>query len=337
VNSTITQTFKSFNAIKSSAKTVLCITTNETSLRRIVISTCHSSPFAGHSGITRTLFLFSLYAWNVAPIDGTDLPRSLVAIGRDFPCPIDLSSATARDSATEGQAALDHFESASPQTTTAACSPQCRTSPKTRRHPQRRHEATYVRHWRPGYPTQTSQVQHESNTSKIISAKLLSNTRGPYRVIDRITPSSYRLQKLRFLQGMGRPGRLCKENGARMERLPSTLILHRKVDGAGTRFSQLHGEFADAPIYKWLGVLRHGAYQQAPSDSTWAFESLASMWTDADAIDERNNDSSSEDGKFTTSMLTSLTKTTLTRVQCPQLSRPLCHLQCPATRPLAPR
>jgi hypothetical protein len=38
-----------------------------------------------------------------------------------------------------------------------------------------------------------------------------------------------------------------------------------------------------------------------------------SMWTDGDTVDERNNDSSSEYG-VTTSILTSLTKTTLTRL-----------------------
>jgi hypothetical protein len=65
-----------------------------------------------------------------------------------------------------------------------------------------------------------------------------------------------------------------------------------------TRLSQLHGEFADTPLYRWLGVIRHGAYQQAPSDSTWPFESLASMWTDADAIDESDNDSSGDDQNY---------------------------------------
>jgi hypothetical protein len=138
--------------------------------------------------------------------------------------------------------------------------------------------------------------QVKSNTSKGISAKLLFKTKGPYRVIKKITPGSYRLQKLPFLQGLGRPGRFRKENGARMEKLPSTLILHRKVDGADTRFSQLHGDFADTPLYKWLGVLRHGAYQQAPVDSAWAFETLANMWTDA--IDEDDGDSSSDDEDY---------------------------------------
>jgi hypothetical protein len=56
--------------------------------------------------------LFSLYAWNAAPMDRTDLLPS--PTGRNFPFPIELSSATARDSDSEGEAALDHFESASP-------------------------------------------------------------------------------------------------------------------------------------------------------------------------------------------------------------------------------
>jgi hypothetical protein len=34
-----------------------------TSLRRIVISACHSSPFAGHSGVTRTLFRVQTRFW----------------------------------------------------------------------------------------------------------------------------------------------------------------------------------------------------------------------------------------------------------------------------------
>ena len=58
--------------------------------------------------------LFCLYAWNASPVDGTDIPRSEVAIGRAFPFPIDLSPAVPRSTATEGQQALDHFEAASP-------------------------------------------------------------------------------------------------------------------------------------------------------------------------------------------------------------------------------
>ena len=57
--------------------------------------------------------LFAVYAWNAAPIDGTDIPRFQVAIGRDFPFPIDLRAAR-RDGAAEGQSALEHVAAAGP-------------------------------------------------------------------------------------------------------------------------------------------------------------------------------------------------------------------------------
>jgi hypothetical protein len=240
--------------------------------------------------------LFSLYAWNAAPIDGTDLPRSLVAVGRNFPFPIDLTNATPRDGASEGEPALDHFESASPLLFQQRQLLIILNAERRQRHIDLRNDGiNKKRTFDPG-DLVIVRKQVKSNTSKGISAKLLFKTRGPYRVIDMITPSSYRLQKLPFLRGLGRPGRLRKENQARMEKLPSSLILHRKVDGADTRFSQLHGQFAETPLYKWLGVLRHGAYQQAPADSTWAFEPLANMWTDT--IDEEDDDSSSDDEDF---------------------------------------
>ena len=34
--------------------------------------------------------LLALYAWNTAPVDGTNITRSLAAIGREFPFPIEL-------------------------------------------------------------------------------------------------------------------------------------------------------------------------------------------------------------------------------------------------------
>ena len=35
--------------------------------------------------------IFSLYDWNASPLDGTDIDRSVVDIGRDLPFAIDLS------------------------------------------------------------------------------------------------------------------------------------------------------------------------------------------------------------------------------------------------------
>ena len=59
--------------------------------------------------------MFSLYTWNVVPINGTNICCSFVMIGWEFPFLVDLSSTTApQETLAEGQEALDHCDSASP-------------------------------------------------------------------------------------------------------------------------------------------------------------------------------------------------------------------------------
>ena len=50
---------------------------------------------------------FSLYACNVGLVDGTDIARSVVYIGREFPFHIELSPSRSRDDTSEGQQDLD--------------------------------------------------------------------------------------------------------------------------------------------------------------------------------------------------------------------------------------
>ncbi len=88
-----------------------------------------------------------------------------------------------------------------------------------------------------------------------------------------------------------------------MEKIPSTLILHRKADGADTRFSLLHGELAGTPLEKYLGVLKAGSYQQALPDKSWAYETLQSMWTED--VDEDDDDPTSEDEEYRVDILDS--------------------------------
>ena len=59
--------------------------------------------------------MFAIYGWNVAPIDGTDLSWSFVAVGQEFPFPVDMSSETeANEAVMEGQVTLDHCNAMSP-------------------------------------------------------------------------------------------------------------------------------------------------------------------------------------------------------------------------------
>ena len=56
---------------------------------------------------------------------------------------------------------------------------------------------------------------------------------------------------------------MIKELATRMEKLPSTLVVHKKVDGADTQLATIRGPFLRSPLEQWLGVLQQGTYQQA--------------------------------------------------------------------------
>jgi hypothetical protein len=138
--------------------------------------------------------------------------------------------------------------------------------------------------------------QVKSDASAGVSAKLVFRSKGPYRVIERIGEShSYKLQKLPFLEGMGIPGRLIKENAARMEKLPSTLILHKRADGADSRFAAMHRDLAKAPLSKWLGIPQYGGYEKADQEE-WAFQPLKSMWNEAVVDDDSSDDEDDPNG-----------------------------------------
>ena len=105
-----------------------------------------------------------------------------------------------------------------------------------------------------------------------ISQKLLFKTKGPYRVLEKDTPSSYWLQHLPFCEGLGSLRRKVKEYAKSMENIPSTMVLHKHVDGTETRFATMAGTLANNPLGKCLGVTRRGTHQSAYKDSRWAYE-----------------------------------------------------------------
>ena len=133
--------------------------------------------------------------------------------------------------------------------------------------------------------------QFKSNSTDGTSAKLRFKPKGPYRVLEQLSPSSYKLRKLPFLEGLGRQGIPIKENAARMTRLPSTVILHRTPDGMDTQFGLLSGLHAEHPLKKWLGVLAPGSYTQANPTDRFAFVPLDSMWSEPFPNDDDDNDS----------------------------------------------
>ena len=81
--------------------------------------------------------------------------------------------------------------------------------------------------------------QVKSSGKDGISHKLAFKTKGPYRVLEKATPSSYWLQHFPLCEGLGRPGIKVKESEARIENLPSTVVLHKHVYEAETIFATM--------------------------------------------------------------------------------------------------
>ena len=100
--------------------------------------------------------------------------------------------------------------------------------------------------------------------------------------MEKATPRPYWLNCLNFCEGIGRPGRKVKESAARMENIPSTMVLHKHVDGSDTTFLTMSGPLVNNPMEKWLGVIRKGSYQAAAKDRRWAYDKVSELYPDID-------------------------------------------------------
>ena len=84
-------------------------------------------------------------------------------------------------------------------------------------------------------------LRNQVNSSRNygVAQKLVLKTKGPYRVLEKVTPILYWLCSFPFCEGLGSPGRKVKEPAASMEEMPSTVVIHKHVDGSDTIFSTI--------------------------------------------------------------------------------------------------
>ena len=82
-----------------------------------------------------------------------------------------------------------------------------------------------------------------------------------------------------------------------MENIPSTMVLHKHVDGAENRFATIAGPLEKNPLEKWLGVIRRGTYQAAYEDIRWAYEPVYDLWPDIEPDSDFDKDGSSDNGR----------------------------------------
>jgi hypothetical protein len=121
--------------------------------------------------------------------------------------------------------------------------------------------------------------------------------RGPYRVLEKSGEDSYMVQRIPILQSLNRrPGKPQKQPAWRLERIPSSVVVHKCVDSSDTRLLQQTMELKDNPLEHNLGFFDFGEYHKAADDANFAFEKVGDLLAyDIDSDEESDADEPNED------------------------------------------
>ena len=67
-------------------------------------------------------------------------------------------------------------------------------------------------------------------------------------------------------------------SSSRIEKIPSTLVLHKHVYGADNRFSIMAVPLMNNHLGKCLGFIRRATYQATSEDCRWDFKPVSDLW-----------------------------------------------------------
>lgn len=73
-----------------------------------------------------------------------------------------------------------------------------------------------------------------------------------------------------------------------MQRLPSTLVIHKHTDGADANWAAYRNAFSPAPLQHSLGAVEFGEYKKAEGEK-WAFEKIEQLWQEDLGIPETDS------------------------------------------------
>jgi hypothetical protein len=104
---------------------------------------------------------------------------------------------------------------------------------------------------------------------------LRARGRGSYRVLDKVGQDRYQIQKIPTLPHFKRqPGKVKIEMGWRLELIPSTVILHKRLDSTDNRWIRINTEFKHNPLEENLGFIDFGRFSRHAGDGTHAFDKV---------------------------------------------------------------
>jgi len=201
----------------------------------------------GSVRIANEAILLLLYAWNSCPVPGTDISRSLVAVGREFAFPIDYSSGKHWELTSSASTVVTYSKDLATRLTA------CREVAELLVQEQRAYHREFINARRPDPRVYSvgdivfARRAVQSNATKEQVDKLKYAFTGPWRVRAPLKGASYELEHC------SAAGRIEKKHAADLSPYPVELIPFQPVDGPDSRYGQLYKPIASHP-FKEAGI-----------------------------------------------------------------------------------
>lgn len=189
------------------------------------------------------------YAWNSAPIDGTDIVRSMAAVGRDFRFPLDVKlSELPQPNDPANNALYNYLRDVSNDSTFATSVLKILIEERRLMHQTRLNQNKVKSNLKVGDIVK-AHVQVQSKTSTGVVDKLSYRARGPFRILEDLGFDSFSVQDYHNPKGATR-----KYKSTELYLLPPALFPSEPLDTMDHRY--LHYEHAPtvSPLAKPLQI-----------------------------------------------------------------------------------
>lgn len=233
-----------------------------------------------HDGFIRTAKT-AQFAWNSAPIDGTDVVRSLAAVGRAFRFPLDVELSPSPTLNDESNSHLfQYLRDVSDESKFALSIVQILVEERRQSHQDRHNKDKTQPSFKIGDIVK-AHVQVQSKAAKGQVGKLSYQARGPFKIISDLGHQSFEVQRLDKPTSGTR-----KYKSADLYLLPPSLFPPEPLDTMDQRYLNYENAPIVSPLRKPLGIEMYNEvhFHPKPPNTTNLTENLPSTNIDIEAF-----------------------------------------------------
>ena len=252
--------------------------------------TIQGAEIGTHENFKRTVLL-SAYSWNSAPIDGTDIIRSIPAVGRIFRFPFDSSiSPLPPLNNTDNKQLLQYLRDTSSESTWATAILQILIEDRREQHRLRHNLNKTSQHLKVGDVVRAHiQVNSQSETGTV--KKLSYRSRGPFVITSDKGHGSFKVKPYNKPDGAPRTYK-----GVDLYPLPPAIFPSNPLDAADQRYLNYKHAPLTSPLHQTLNIESYNDmwFDTPPPTTPSKTPDSATVFIDRSAMQEHDvNDLSS--------------------------------------------